>query len=371
MRKMKSGMNICFITDPLVTTAGAVRPPILLAREFHRMGHNIIMVTPHFNERIKKQLDSENIRLLAVGPKSSFFPDLPTFKAWARCLIRHNMIEDMSGIDFVVNASSSVIASSHVYYAQGLMMEALDDMLSSIPLYYRLAYSFLGPMLRFLERKMVNTIRRFSRFFIANSYFCASMYRRLRLKVDGVINPPLDSSFFKPSTPKPAQNYVLTYFGVYGKEGVYRVMKTIADAGVSVKAFGFASSYMDFLKKHPNIEFLGRVTDEYLVELYSNALFTLFSFTHEPFGYIPIESMACGTPVLTYNRQGPSETVVHNETGWLVNEDHQMVALAVELWRKGYDSIIRRKCRERALDFDIKEIFTRWVKILSLCEGEE
>jgi len=44
---------------------------------------------------------------------------------------------------------------------------------------------------------------------------------------------------------------------------------------------------------------------EELIDLYSNALFTLFTFTHELFGYVLVESMACGTSVLTYNRQGP------------------------------------------------------------------
>ncbi len=49
----------------------------------------------------------------------------------------------------------------------------------------------------------------------------------------------------------------------------------------------------------------GRVSDDELARLYANAKFTVFPFIHEPFGYVPVESMACGTPpVLTYDKQG-------------------------------------------------------------------
>jgi len=33
--------NVGFFTDPLVTTMGAVRPAILLAREFRRKGNEV------------------------------------------------------------------------------------------------------------------------------------------------------------------------------------------------------------------------------------------------------------------------------------------------------------------------------------------
>jgi glycosyltransferase involved in cell wall biosynthesis len=68
-----------------------------------------------------------------------------------------------------------------------------------------------------------------------------------------------------------------------------------------------------------------------LVNPYSIALITLFVFTHKPFGYIPVESKACGTPVLTYNRQGPSETVIHGVTEWLANSDEELVNLVIRI----------------------------------------
>lgn len=192
------------------------------------------------------------------------------------------------------------------------------------------------------------------------------MYRQWGIRVDGVISPPIDCSLFRPSSSKPSEDYVLTHFGVYGKEGKFSVIKAIADAGVPLKVFGKLYYAPKHLLKHPNITFLGRVTDEELINLYSNALYTLFAFNHEPFGYIPLESIACGTPVLTYNMQGPSETIVNRKTGWLVDTDLEMFNLALDIWKNGYKGEMRGACRERALVFDANKIFRQWIKILNV-----
>ena len=77
-----------------------------------------------------------------------------------------------------------------------------------------------------------------------------------------------------------------------------------------------------------------------------------------------MESMACGTPVLTYNRQGPSETVVNGVTGWLVNTPEEIASLAVRLWRNGYSSTFRKEARKRALLFDVKRITEKWLQVI-------
>jgi len=172
------------------------------------------------------------------------------------------------------------------------------------------------------------------------------MYECWGIEVDGIMYSPLDCEAFKPTNSKPSEDYVLTYFG---KETKYLIVKSIADAGVRIKAFGFKAPYIPkSLLKHPNVEFLGRVSDEELANLYSNALYALFAFTHEPFGYIPVESMACGASVLTYDVQGPSETVINGATGWLANSHEELVRLAVNCWRNGYPSWMRARCRESA-----------------------
>ncbi len=100
------------------------------------------------------------------------------------------------------------------------------------------------------------------------------------------------------------------------------------------------------------------------MHLYADALFTLFPFSHEPFGYVPLESMACGTPVVTYDWQGPSESVVNDYTGWLAQTDSELMQRTVGLWKEKYPVEIRQNCRNVALKFDRKAYAEKWLKIL-------
>ena len=66
------------------------------------------------------------------------------------------------------------------------------------------------------------------------------------------------------------------------------------------------------------IKFLGFVSDEDLVALYSNARAFAFPAPEEDFGLVPIEAMACGTPVVAWDdKAGPSETVLPEINGYL------------------------------------------------------
>jgi len=50
----------------------------------------------------------------------------------------------------------------------------------------------------------------------------------------------------------------------------------------------------------------------------------------EGFGVVNVEAMACGKPVVSTNRGGPAETIVHGETGYLV-EPGDAAALATHV----------------------------------------
>ncbi|TSC96234.1 MAG: group 1 glycosyl transferase, partial [Candidatus Berkelbacteria bacterium Licking1014_2] len=69
----------------------------------------------------------------------------------------------------------------------------------------------------------------------------------------------------------------------------------------------------------PNIEFLGRVSDNEIVKLYQQAKAYIFPAL-EDFGITPLEAMACGCPVLAYGVGGATETVVNQKTGLLFSE---------------------------------------------------
>lgn len=297
-------MKLLFITDPLLTTAGAVRPALLLAKQLHLWGYNVEITSPQLTEEIVRILELEGLQHSQVGPNSSMFRSFPTFDAWARALVKPVIMTRKEKSEVVINTSSCIVASSKVYYAQGTMTKALDAISTNSPPRYRYSYKLLAPSLNFLERRLVRKFRMASELFVANSTFCSSIYKDWGFNIDYIIHPPLDCTLFKPSTSKPSEDYILTHVGTYEKEGKFSLIRAIANSGVNIKIFGTEPNNRH-RTENENITFLGKVSDRKLAELYSNAVFTLFAFNHEPFGYIPIESMACGTPVLTFNRQGP------------------------------------------------------------------
>jgi glycosyltransferase involved in cell wall biosynthesis len=353
-------LKLFLLIDPAEGLHGPLRPPFLLAKEL-KGRFEIIFVSPFVSEIVDETLRSEGIELLSLNKRYLFHGSLLTFEAWLRrCTFK---AED--GI--VINFSQCFLADAHVYYAQGPITKALDDMYPELKASYKLAYKVVRPLLVRRDKKFNEELRKRSRIFIANSRFCASMYEDWGIKVDDVVHPPLDCEQFKPTTSRPSSDYALAYVG---KETKYSLLRRVAGLGVRIKAFGSKAPYVPKQSlKHPNIELLGRVSDEELMDLYSNALFTLFAFTHEPFGYVPVESMACGTPVLTYNRQGPRESVVDGVTGWLADSDEELVNLALKIWRKGYPSWMRSRCRERALEFYVKVIAGKWLEVLRSVEG--
>ena len=53
--------------------------------------------------------------------------------------------------------------------------------------------------------------------------------------------------------------------------------------------------------------------------LLARAACVIYTPLAEPFGLVPLEAMAAARPVIAVNRGGPTETIVHGQTGWLAD----------------------------------------------------
>lgn len=358
-------MSINILCDVMLKLDGSIRPAVYLAEGLAKHDYKVTIISPLMSPESEMEIKDlgvmpQNMRvnLITKNMGHAFL----WFEAWLReALLRMNSTS-IGGCPLTINFSQMFSFPSLAWYLQGTLSAALEDIAREFPMHFKVAYRGLGPIISHLDKVMVEQTRGLSKFVVANSKYCASLYSRWGVKVNHVIYPPLDCSLFRPSTMNPSQEYVLTYFG---KETEFTAIKTIADKGVAIKAFGSKGSLIpQELLKHPNIEFLGRVSTSKLIDLYSNALYTIFPFTHEPFGYIPLESMACGTPILTYNMQGPAEYVIDEVTGWLANSKPDLIIKALGLWRNSYASYIRRKCVEEAAKFDKKVYVERWFNLL-------
>ena len=353
-------MKVTVVTDPVISLGASLRPALYVAEELRRNGFQTLLVTSYVSPTLRATLKKYFNEVIFYDIPLLYSGSLAVFEAWVRSFIYRFSIDNRKTL--VLNFSSTLKIKPNVYYGQGPISSALEDMYDELPGKYRYPYKIFSRIIRKLDLEFIRYIDENTDIFIANSNYTAKLYQSLGIKVNNVLYPPLNTNLFKPETHKPRSNYVLTYFG---KETKFKVIKEIADLGVKIKAFGEKVPYIPKeIIKHENIEYLGKVSNKTLVLLYTNALYTLFPFTHEPFGYVPVESMACGTPVLTYNKQGPSETVIHNVTGWLARNDDELIDFAVKIWNNGYSETIRKKCRKHSLKYDARKVLKLWKNII-------
>jgi len=77
-------------------------------------------------------------------------------------------------------------------------------------------------------------------------------------------------------------------------------------------------------------EFHQGASDDEVASFYRRSKATIYLPLMEPFGLVPLESMACGTPVIGANEGGIRETVHDGETGFLVDRRPEAAAQALK-----------------------------------------
>jgi glycosyltransferase involved in cell wall biosynthesis len=75
------------------------------------------------------------------------------------------------------------------------------------------------------------------------------------------------------------------------------------------------------ITQNVHVQFLNLITDDELCRQYNRAAITVYAPVMESFGLVPLESMACGTPVVGVAEGGVRETILHNTTGILTSRD--------------------------------------------------
>ena len=100
---------------------------------------------------------------------------------------------------------------------------------------------------------------------------------------------------------------------------------------IAAKIDSTDTSYFDTvvrpLLRHSAVDFIGEIGDGSKSEFLGEATALLFPIDWpEPFGLVMIEAMACGTPVIAWNRGAVPEVVEDNVTGFIVNSEEEALA---------------------------------------------
>jgi glycosyltransferase involved in cell wall biosynthesis len=95
-------------------------------------------------------------------------------------------------------------------------------------------------------------------------------------------------------------------------------------------------------------------TDQEIAELFSRAACNVFLPRLEPFGFVPLEAMAAGTPTVGVAEGGVRETVTDGVTGILCERDADQVAEAIDRL------LTDEKLRTRLAAAGLEDVRNRW-----------
>lgn len=156
--------------------------------------------------------------------------------------------------------------------------------------------------------------------FIVNSRNVGERVKKFYRRSDyTIVHPPIDTSKFKATSKK--QNYFLTGGRMAAAKNFDLIIRSCQKAGVILKIFGTGRQENQLRNlATSNTEFLGRVSDSELAELYASARAFIVAQADEDFGITPIEANAAGTPVIAFKGGGYLETVIDGKTGLFFNK---------------------------------------------------
>ena len=174
-----------------------------------------------------------------------------------------------------------------------------------------------------------------------------------------VIYPGIDTVSYTPRHGSRADAPVFAYLGRLKKyKGVHLVIRAfaalqhptaileIAGAGDFRPSLEALAASLDLGVR---VRFLGRIDESEKLSLLRRAWALVFASPKEGWGITNLEAAACGTPVVASNSPGIRESVVNEETGFLVpHGDTQAMARAMQRLASDASLVTRLGVRARA-----------------------
>lgn len=216
---------------------------------------------------------------------------------------------------------------------------------------FRLFYRFLMPI-TLKTSKMICSVSDFSATEISNYYhYPKEKISVLYNAIGGNFKPVLES-------PCNSEKYILAVSSVKENKNFSFILKTfeaVLEKENDVKLYivgdlnakSFNSINIDWIKNNPKVCILGRVTDDELIRLYSNAIVFLFPSLYEGFGIPVLEAQACGCPVIASNTSSLPEVLENSALLLPPNDTSLWQNAIIELCQNGK---MRRKFIERGFE---------------------
>lgn len=219
-------------------------------------------------------------------------------------------------------------------------------------------YSILVPPIKFFLRRADYNIAQKIDYFIANSHEVASRVKKHYNREADIIYPPVDINRFGGKIEDKGYFLIVSRLGGYKKIDV--AVAAFNKLGERLKIVG-AGPQLSYLRSiaAPNVEFLGRLADKKVVELYKNCTAVIFP-TYEDFGIVPVEAQAAGKPVIAFRAGGALETIVDGKTGIFFDEQ-KPESLQETVKKFKLMTFDPETCRQQASKFS-KGVFQKKIK---------
>ena len=153
-------------------------------------------------------------------------------------------------------------------------------------------------------------------------------------------------------TPQPVKPSYLAFLGRISPEKcVDRAIHIAECAGLPIKIAAkidpvdrhYFEGQLKPLMSLPFVEYIGEINDAQKPDFLSGAIALLVSIDGpEPFGLVMIEAMACGTPVIAFNRGSVTEIIEAGLTGYIVEDEISAVGAVGRL-----SALSRQRVRAR------------------------
>ncbi|MEZ6317528.1 MAG: glycosyltransferase [Phycisphaerales bacterium] len=182
----------------------------------------------------------------------------------------------------------------------------------------RAGLTAFGPSLRAWDVRTAASVTRF----LANSTHTADEIRRVYGRDADVVHPPVRAGYFTPDPNVEREDFwvVAGALEPYKRTDLAIGAAIRADRRLIVVGDGSESTRLRRIARNVHgIEFLGRVPDDRLRDLYRRAR-CLIHPQVEDFGIIAVEAQACGCPVVALRAGGALDTVRGGVTGVFFDE---------------------------------------------------
>ncbi len=324
-------MDVAMVYPRFDSLGGAERFGLEVMAEWSRK-HNVTLYALSVNRRLLEEynveVDAVECKAKVPGWRSNTLALMAAVKSMTGMLGRHEL--------YVLNTFPAHVIDRHpnVWYPQepARMLYDLYPEILSRPMDAgrRMFMRAYFPLLRSLDR-------RFNR---ADMMLANSMYSAGYLGSVYGTKPRVVYCGARPvAGRKGGSDYALSVGRLTYEKRTGLAVQAAKEAQVRIKVVGTGPEEAALRRLGgADAEFLGSVGTDELERLYSNALCTVYAPLREPFGLVPLESMAAGTPVIGGRTGGYTEIVEDGVDGFLVEENPG--SMAEKIRRLGDDKTL-------------------------------